>query len=251
MKSKFLYLLSILVLLAFTTSLIAQDDFSVELPEYAIARLGKGGINVMKFSPDGTKLVIGTTIGVRLINLENEEEHPLPVENIRHFDSLAFSTDGKKLASGGLINPGIHIWDIESGNKISTIALPDRFHRVSQLTFSNENKTIVGLGANRYITQWDIDTGKEISQKRVYFSRQVHAFSPDGNSFVNGHQENGEIRIWNTESGSEGNKFQEKTDMSTVVPLPSFAVDNPENMRFIDGIQVLAYSPDRNYCQCS
>lgn len=245
MKIKIKNIIIVYILIAaILPAIYAQDDRQSDLPDGAIARLGKGGINVMKFSTDGTKLAIGTSIGVWLIHVEDEKEYALPVGNIRYFNTLAFSTDGNILASGGIINQGIQIWDIESGKKISTIALPDRFHRVSELTFSNENKTIVGLGANRYITQWDVYSGKEISQKKAYFSRQVHAFSPDGRTFVSGHQESGEISIWTTKSGFEGNEFQENTDMSTVAPLPSFAVENPEKRRFIGGIQALAYSPD-------
>ena len=234
-----------LIYVTLITSGFAQDDAKVELPEGAITRLGKGGINVIQFSPDGTRLAVGTSIGVWLYSVKDEIEIALPTENIRYFTTLAFSNDGKLLAAGGIINSGIQTWDINTGNIVSSIKLPDRFHRVSELTFSKENKSIVGLGANRYITEWDINSGKEISQKEVYFSRQVHAFSHDGRSFVSGHQENGEIRIWNTESGIYGDKFQEKTDMSTVAPLPSFAVENPEKRKFIGGIQAIAYSPDR------
>ena len=245
MKTKLLFFIILLLVAVMLPISFAQDNTQVGLPEGAIARLGKGGINIIKFSPDGTRLAIGTSIGVWIYNVKNESGRALPVGNIRYFNTLVFSTDGKFLAAGGIINAGIQIWDTETGNKISTIKLPDRFHRVSELTFSNGNKAIVGLGANRYITEWDVNTGKEISQKEVYFSRHVHAFSPDGNSFVSGHQENGEIRIWITESGLYGNNFQEKIDLATVAPLPSFAVDNPEKRKFIGGIQALAYSPDR------
>lgn len=226
-------------------SSFAKEKTQAELPQYAIARLGKGGINAMKFSPDGTGIAIGTSIGVWLYDVEDEKELALPVGNIKYFSTLAFSTNGMFLAAGGIINPGIQIWDTESGNIVSTIRLPDRFHRVSELTFSKENKSIVGLGANRYITEWDVNSGKEISQMAVYFSRQVNVFSQEGSSFVSGHQENGEIRIWITGSGIHGNKFQEKTDLTTVYPLPSFAEENPEKRRFIGGVQTIAYSPDR------
>lgn len=44
----------------------AQDNTQVGLSEGAIARLGKGGINNMQFSPDGSKLAVGTDFGVWL-----------------------------------------------------------------------------------------------------------------------------------------------------------------------------------------
>ena len=51
----------------------AQDNTKVGLPEGAIARLGKGGINIMRFSPDGTRLAVGTDIGVWLYDVPVEE----------------------------------------------------------------------------------------------------------------------------------------------------------------------------------
>ncbi len=235
-----------LIFIALITSSSAQENARVELPEYAIARLGKGGVNIINFSPDGTRLAIGTSIGVWIYNVETEIGSALPVGNIRYFNSLAFSTDGKILAAGGIINPGIQIWDTETGNKISTIKLPDRFHRISELTFAEENKTLIGLGANRNIIRWDVNSGNEISQKEVYFDRPIHAFSSDGTSFVSGHKEKCEIRLWITESGLHGNLFQEKTDLATVAPLPSYAVEKPEKRNVIGGVQAIAYSPDKN-----
>ena len=52
----------------FLTS-FAQDNTKVGLPEGAIARLGKGGINFMRFSPDGTRLAVGTDVGVWLYDV--------------------------------------------------------------------------------------------------------------------------------------------------------------------------------------
>lgn len=235
-----------LIFIALITSSFAQENAQVDLPEYAIARLGKGVVNIIKFSPDGKRLAIGTSIGVWIYNVKTESGSALPVGNIRYFNTLAFSTDGKILAAGGIINPGIQIWDTETRNKISTINLPDRFHRIAELTFADENKTLIGLGANRYITKWDVNSGKEVSQKEVYFDRPVHAFSPDGTSFVSGHMEKCKIRLWITESGLYGNFFQEKTDLATVASLPSYAVEKPDKINVIGGVQAIAYSPDKN-----
>ena len=245
MKIKYIIIVY-LIYISIVPVIYAQKNTQVGLPDGAIARLGKGGINVMQFSPDGMRLAVGTTIGVWLYSVEDEIELALPTGNIKNFTTLAFSSDGKILASGGIINPGIQIWNTENGRLISTIIIPDYFFRVGVLAFSDDSKTIIGIGANRHITKWDVNTGDEISKKEVYFNRPVHEVSDDGSYFASGHTRTGEIRIWNTESGIYGNKFQEKIDMSRVAPLPSFAVEKPEERQFIGGIQTLAYSPDRN-----
>lgn len=245
MKIKY-FIIVCLIYLTIIPVIYAQKNTHKDLPEGAITRLGKGGINVMQFSPDGTQLAVGTSIGVWIYSLEHEKEEALPIGDIGNITTLAFSKDGKILASGGIRNPGIQIWNTENGSMISTIKIPDYFYRVGELTFSDDSKTIIGIGANRHITKWDVNTGDEISKKEVYFNQPVHAFSVDGSYFASGHTWNGEIRIWNTESAIYGNKFQEKSDMSTVAPLPSFAIEKPEDRQFINGIQTLAYSPDSN-----
>ena len=55
----------------------AQDNTKVGLPEGAIARLGKGGINLMRFSPDGTRLAVGTDVGMWLYDVPDGKETAL------------------------------------------------------------------------------------------------------------------------------------------------------------------------------
>ena len=83
----------------------AQDNTKAGLPEGAIARLGKGGINLMRFSPDGTRLVVGTDVGVWVYDVPNGKETALFTGYTGQVNALAFSKDGKMLASGGFANP--------------------------------------------------------------------------------------------------------------------------------------------------
>ena len=82
----------------------AQDNTKVGLPEGAIARLGKGGINLMQFSPDGTRLAVGTDAGVWLYDVPSGKETALSTEHPGQVNALAFSKDEKMLASGGFNN---------------------------------------------------------------------------------------------------------------------------------------------------
>ncbi len=58
------YFLTIFLIFITNASIFAQDNTQVGLPDGAIARLGKGSINFIQFSPDGTHLAVRTTIGV-------------------------------------------------------------------------------------------------------------------------------------------------------------------------------------------
>ena len=62
MKTRQPFCITLLLTLGILLNGFAQDNTEVGLPDGAIARLGKGGINLMRFSPDGTRLAVGTDI---------------------------------------------------------------------------------------------------------------------------------------------------------------------------------------------
>lgn len=68
----------------------AQDNTKVGLPEGAIARLGKGGIVAMQFSPDGTRLAVGTEIGVWIYDVNTGAGTILLPTELRHANNRAF-----------------------------------------------------------------------------------------------------------------------------------------------------------------
>ncbi len=237
---------TIVILIATITSICAaQQNTQIGLPDGAIARLGKGGINVMLFSPNGKQLAIGTSIGVWLYDVDNGNKTALPTGNVRHFNTLAFSNDGKILASGGIHNTSILLWNTETGSKNISIKLSDRFSRVAAITFTNENTTLIGLGKNRYVTVWDVNSGEELSQNTVSFARSELAISKDGNSFVSGHQEKDNIHLWSTTSGQKGIEFRKKTKTAIPIPPPKLFDENVKK-ETENGVQAIAYSPDGN-----
>ena len=74
---KRLFCLTSLLTIGLLLNSFAQDNTKVGLPEGAIARLGKGGISLMRFSPDGTRLVVGTNVGVWVYDVPDGKETAL------------------------------------------------------------------------------------------------------------------------------------------------------------------------------
>ena len=63
----------------FSLNTFAQDYTQLGLPEGAKARLGKGTINEIQYSPDGTRLAVASTIGIWLYDTATHQ-----VENSRN-----------------------------------------------------------------------------------------------------------------------------------------------------------------------
>ena len=91
----------LLMLLAlFSPTTPAQDYSQLNLPEGAVARLGKGRLTEIQYSPDGTRLAVASTIGIWLYDTTTNREAALLTGHTARVVSVAFSTDGKMLASG-------------------------------------------------------------------------------------------------------------------------------------------------------
>ena len=112
MKKFFLLPLTLLwVCVAFVQVSPAQDYTRWGLPEGALARLGKGYLDGIAYSPDGTRLAVASTVGIWLYDAHTGTEVALLTRSEGLQTSMAFSPDGSTLASGGW-DGTILLWDM-------------------------------------------------------------------------------------------------------------------------------------------
>ena len=211
---KHVFFIILLLVATMLPSSFAQDNTQVGLPEGAIARLGKGGINIMRFSPDGTHLAVGTDVGVWLYDVPDGEETYIPrviarqsqplhdaldrkesvsfTDGAGQVNALAFSQDGKTLASGGLNNPIIQLWDVNTNTKHAITGLS--LNAVEAMAFLQDSTTLISLNRDE-IAHWDVKTGNKVSKSRGIREYESVVFSQDGSSFAIGTEE-GRIRLW-------------------------------------------------------
>lgn len=240
MKTKWLLFITVLSTVVILPTGFCQDNTQVGLPEGAIARLGKGGINIMRFSPDGAHLAVGTDVGVWLYDVSDGKETALFTERIGQVNTLAFSQDGKTLASGGHNNPEIQLWDMHTDSKLANFS--SRGSLVT-IAFSQDSTTLTSLDFMNII-RWNVDTGSKdtefpllhvdanskVSQYGKIDSYEAVVLSKDGSSLATGTRE-GRIRLWETTTGKRNKDLNGHAKVK-----PSNKVDM--------SILTLAFSPD-------
>ena len=218
-----------------------KDYSQWHLPKAAKARLGKGGINAIQFSPDGSQLAVGTNIGVWLYDVATGEEKSLFLGGCR---SLAFSPDGRFLANGGGYSdvPKVELWEIATGREVS---LADAYDSASVLRFSSDGKMVVSVsGSGNAIINLDVESGRAGARpfKSPFFGvfkggNEVYAIT--GGKVAIGKMD-GKIQLWDTTAHKALSTLRGHIDL----PLQPLDKPLPRGSRSKNQVLALAFSPD-------
>ncbi len=149
--------------------------------------------SIVAFRPDGKRFATSCGAVVKVWDTENYQE-------IFSFDThsslimcLAFSPNGKQIATGSFIGPA-KIWNAESGDLL--LRLGDEKAKVNCIAYSPDGSRIIVGGKI-----WDIETGQEIYTLKVSSGRiNAVALSPDGKRIATGSDDK-TVKIWDTQTG--------------------------------------------------
>ena len=205
-KTKLLYIVCLLISCLLLSNSFAQEYTARwNLPEGAKARLGRGKLNNIIFSPDGTRVAVPTSIGIWVYDAHTTEavslfsgiqagemEKFLPT---RPPEALTFSADALMIASAH--GSTIYVWDTATGTAFAM--LDEHPDAIKALALSPDNTKLATAGGDWIVRVWDVGTGKYLNSL-IGHSGAVNAvaFSPDGKILASAGTR---LQLWDAETG--------------------------------------------------
>jgi WD40 repeat protein/basic membrane lipoprotein Med (substrate-binding protein (PBP1-ABC) superfamily)/transcriptional regulator with XRE-family HTH domain len=158
------------------------------------------GARVATASDDGTARIwdVSTTLDTGTTN--GKELLILPTQTSRGRHGIAYSPEGKRLASASGFG-NVKIWDTETGQEL--LLLQGHTDWISSVAFSPDGTRLVSGSEDRTAIVWDAITARPLATLRGHADQVTDAaFSPDGKRLVTVSLD-GYTRIWDSTTYQE------------------------------------------------
>ena len=186
-----------------------------------------GGFRCSALSRDGERLAAPTDGMVLLLcdAVTGKIRHRIKTAHTNSIITLAFSPRGNKLASAGLSNDAIRVWDAIEGRQLAQVGTD---HYMPALAFSPDEKILAAADGTNAIYLWETASGKRVRA-------------------LQGH----EVPISSLAFASDGRMLASSAAGGRLWPAPDrlglWDVSNGKRIRWLTPrvrINVLALSPD-------
>jgi WD40 repeat protein len=191
-------------------------------------------VSSLAFSVDGKRFVWGSLDGtVQVWDAQTGQEQLILRGHAREVGSVAFSPDGRRIASGS--GDTVKVWEAQTGQE--QLTLKEHTGYVRSVAFSPDGKRLVSGGGNQLsadrrwgeVKVWDAETGQELLTLKGHTDLvNSVAFSPDGRRIASGSQDK-TVRVWDAQTGQE--QLSLKADTASVMSVAF----SPDGKRLVSG----------------
>jgi len=215
-------------------------------------------INAISFSPDGRYLATGDAETVRLYEFATGREIWKGEHGALSKYKPFFSPDGRYLATGSTDNT-TRLFEFATGREIGQ---HEYGKGVRILSFSPDGRYLATGSTDNTTRLFEFATGREIWNRELGRNIRALSFSPDGWYLATGYDET--VRLYEVATGREiwRHEYRESVRALSFSPdgrylaLTSGSYDFPARLNevatgkeiwHVDGVSVLAFSPDSRY----
>jgi WD40 repeat protein/serine/threonine protein kinase len=162
-------------------------------------------VSGVAFSPDGTRAVSGSAVGILVGDLKVWDTATGKTIQILsgHFgpvSGVSYSNDGKTIASAGW-DKTVRVWDTSTW-EVRHI-LKNHTDYVSCVAISPDSRLVASGSGDQTVKLWDVASGEQVGTLRGHTGGLFNvAFSPDGLTLASASQD-GTVRLWDVETGKE------------------------------------------------
>jgi len=171
-------------------------------PDDVSGQFGDGKFWGLAFSPDGSRLA-GCSRGcneVRVWDTLNWElTHELFGHSSDRIESVTFSSDSQRLASGGC-DGTVRLWNMQNGEQ--ELIFDKHEHeagRIESLQFHPDSRRIISAQCNGEVKVWDSQTGEQHFTVWPAPDLNFVGFTPDGEFAISEHR--GTLHYHNVDTG--------------------------------------------------